>query len=139
MQHKYALEAVDRCLRDIRSSTNPFGGITIVFGDFQQKLPVVPHGRQEEIILATIQRSYLWRAIHVLHFSKNMRIVRDEHAHVFAPWLLAICRGQQQRISDSVNGSLCLTLPREIICHLEEDLIDSVYHDFSPEISCPPP
>lgn len=41
-QHRWAPEAVDRALRDLRNSDRPFGGITVVFGgDFQQILPVV--------------------------------------------------------------------------------------------------
>ena len=59
MQHKYDIDAVDQCLRDLLKVSNhlhlialeltqnnhSFGGITIVFGgDFHQTLPVVPKG-----------------------------------------------------------------------------------------------
>jgi hypothetical protein len=41
MAHKWALDAVDRTLRDIRECDSPFGGVTMLFaGDMQQLLPV---------------------------------------------------------------------------------------------------
>ena len=55
-QHRYAVEAVDRTLRDIHSDNWPFGGITVILGgDFLQTLPVVPKGSCEDIVDATIQ------------------------------------------------------------------------------------
>lgn len=41
MAHKWALDSVDRCLRDIHDVDKPFGGRTMLFaGDMQQLLPV---------------------------------------------------------------------------------------------------
>jgi hypothetical protein len=41
MAHRWAIDAVDRMLQDIRENTTPFGGATMVFcGDMQQLLPV---------------------------------------------------------------------------------------------------
>ena len=55
-------------LQDVRSSTQPFGGITVVFGgDFQQTLPVVINGRREDVVHATLQSSHLWNNIRILH------------------------------------------------------------------------
>ena len=60
-------------LQDVRLSPKPFGRITVVFGgDFQQTLPVVAKGSQEEIINATLQRSLLWKDIQVHHLQTNM-------------------------------------------------------------------
>lgn len=57
-QHRYAVEAVDRTLRDIHSDDWPFGGKTVILGgDFLQTLPVIPKGSREDIVDATIQRS----------------------------------------------------------------------------------
>ena len=59
-QHRYAIETLDRTLRDLRDNNEPFGGITILMGgDFQQTLPVIPKGSREEILDATITRSHL--------------------------------------------------------------------------------
>jgi hypothetical protein len=65
MQNRFAFEALDRTCQDIRNNEHSFGGITVVFGgDFQQILPVVVKGSQEDIISASLQRSYLWPHIH---------------------------------------------------------------------------
>ncbi|KAF8258916.1 PIF1-like helicase-domain-containing protein, partial [Lactarius quietus] len=69
-------EALDRTCQDIRDSDHPFGGITVVFGgDFQQTLPVVKKGSQDDIIQSTIQQSYLWNSITILHLRRNMRLL----------------------------------------------------------------
>jgi hypothetical protein len=66
-QHRNAPEAVDRTFRDLRNNDKPFGGITVVFGgDYQQTLPVIPRGSREEIVGATMQRSYLWKDMQTL-------------------------------------------------------------------------
>ena len=73
--YRHVVETVDRLLHDIRSSDHPFGGITVVLGgDFQQTLPVMVKGMREDTILATIQRSRMWRNISVLHLTENMRL-----------------------------------------------------------------
>ncbi|KNZ82356.1 hypothetical protein J132_00171 [Termitomyces sp. J132] len=42
MQHKNAIDSVDRGFRDILEKDVPFGGVTVVFGgDFRQTLPVI--------------------------------------------------------------------------------------------------
>jgi hypothetical protein len=68
MAHRNCFEALDKSLRDILRSTNeesdhkPFGGMTLVLGgDFRQILLVVPKGRREHIVNASIKRSYLWK------------------------------------------------------------------------------
>ncbi len=53
--YSHVVKTVDRSLYDIRSSEHPFGGITVVLGgDFQQILPVIVKGTQEDTVLATI-------------------------------------------------------------------------------------
>ncbi|KAF6136817.1 hypothetical protein GIB67_030102 [Kingdonia uniflora] len=61
MQHKYCVEVVDRSLQDVLENGRPFGGITVVLGgDFRQILPVVPKGVREDIVSASLRRSYIW-------------------------------------------------------------------------------
>ena len=51
MQHKYAVEAVNRTIQDLLGNNSPFGGITLLFsGDFRQTLPVIPHGLRQQIV-----------------------------------------------------------------------------------------
>jgi hypothetical protein len=104
---RHAIEAVDRCLRDIRSENKPFGGITVVFGgDYQQTLPIVPHGSPEDIINATLQRSYLWSSIFVLRLRVNMRVqasVSNENT-AFANWLTDIGHGHPPSHCEDVSS-----------------------------------
>ena len=47
-QHCYAIETLDRTLRDLRDNYKPFGGVTLLMGgDFKQTLPVIPKGSRE--------------------------------------------------------------------------------------------
>ena len=59
MAKRFAIEMVDRNLRDIMDSTENFGGKVIVFGgDFRQVLPVVPHGTRTKTVNASFAKSY---------------------------------------------------------------------------------
>jgi hypothetical protein len=66
MAHRNCFEALDKSLCDIlwcineNSDRIPFGGMTILLGgDFRQILLVVPKGRREHIVSASIKCSYL--------------------------------------------------------------------------------
>ena len=66
MDHRNTFDAMDRTLRDIlrfndlNSSDKIFGGkITLLRCDFRQALPVVPRGRKEDIVTASVNRSYV--------------------------------------------------------------------------------
>ena len=134
MQHRNAPEALDRTLHDIHDDDRPFGGITVVFGgDFQQILPVVPKGSREDIVSATIQRSYLWNDIESLHLMRNMRLeeTQDEEEVAFANWLLDVGHGHET----SPDGTL--TLPVEMVCADANMLIDAVYPDIQGRIPAP--
>jgi hypothetical protein len=48
---KYALEAIDRLLKDLCNNNKIFGDkIIILSGDFRQTLPVILHGNRTQII-----------------------------------------------------------------------------------------
>jgi hypothetical protein len=89
MQNKYCFEAVDRALKDIRSSDKMFGGAPVVLGgDFAQIPPVVRNGDRPQIVDASIRNSYLWSKCQVLRLSKNMR-VQGSHLNdkLYKTWL----------------------------------------------------
>jgi hypothetical protein len=97
----YAIKAVDCTLQDIRSNHWPFGGITIVFGgDFQQTLPIIPKGTKEDILLATIQQSYLWQHVSLLQLRVNMCVDNNPSSLQFVHWLLNIGHGNSNPASD---------------------------------------
>jgi hypothetical protein len=73
MQHRYAIEALSRTLKDVMGNDRSFGGITMLFGgEFCQTTPVVPKGSREKIVNASLKRSSLWNNIHVYHLKQNM-------------------------------------------------------------------
>ena len=75
MQHRYAIEAVDRTLRELLNTNRPFGGITVLFGgDFQQILPVVPRGSREQIVNASLRNSVLWGQMNIHNHTQNMQL-----------------------------------------------------------------
>jgi hypothetical protein len=130
-QHRLAIEAVDRTLRDLRGCDRPFGGITVVLGgDFLQTLPVVPGGSREETVDATVQRSTLWNDIEVLHLQGNMRLDRaDADAEHFAQWLLDVGHGR------NMIDDLHVRLPASWRVPDGEALLHSIY----PGINSDPP
>jgi hypothetical protein len=66
MMHRRTFKIVDRTWRDLMQLDDAqviekiFGGkIVVLGGDFRQILPVVPKGRRENIINASLPRSHL--------------------------------------------------------------------------------
>ncbi|XP_031120252.1 ATP-dependent DNA helicase PIF7-like [Ipomoea triloba] len=103
MMHKHCFEALDRTLRDLLRFTDSnagnrtFGGKTVVLGgDFRQILPVIPKGTRQDIVLASINSSYLWDSCQVLRLTKNLKLSNKESTvdlktvQEFASWLAAI-------------------------------------------------
>jgi hypothetical protein len=97
--HRHLLEGLDRTLRDICGSRDPFGGKSIVLaGDFRQVLPVVKHGNAAAVMKASMRKSTLWPHFQVLSLTENMRVLGrfagDPRAVRWAEWLLQIGNGQ---------------------------------------------
>ncbi len=91
MLTKHGLGCIDRLLRDIMQSDQPFGGKTFVIGgDFRQTLPVVPRGTQTDVIQSCIKSSGLWRYFKCLSLATNMR---SENARSHNEWLLKVGSG----------------------------------------------
>ncbi|CAN1140317.1 ATP-dependent DNA helicase PIF1 [Linum perenne] len=80
MAHKNCIKSLDRTLRDVmimKDKSNaevPFGGITVVFGDFRQTLPFIPKATRTQIVNSSIKRSYLWQYMTVMRLTENMRL-----------------------------------------------------------------
>ncbi|XP_024009407.1 uncharacterized protein LOC112084492 [Eutrema salsugineum] len=80
MMSRYCFESLDRTMRDIikRHKEKPFGGKVVVFGgDFRQILPVISGEGMEDIVMASINSSYLWDDCKVLMLTKNMRLLAN--------------------------------------------------------------
>ncbi|XP_019418537.1 PREDICTED: uncharacterized protein LOC109329317 [Lupinus angustifolius] len=101
MVNRYALEAVDRTLRDIIGCDAPFGGkVVILGGDFRQVLPVIPKGNNAEMIAACIVNSPLWAYTNVLHLRQNMHSLQDQS---FVEYLMRIGDGVEPTIRDDLE------------------------------------
>ena len=118
MAHRFAIEALDRTLRDIRGNNSPMGGVVFLMaGDFRQTLPVVPKGTKADEIKACLKSSYLWSRVRKLKLETNMRVLlsSDVSAGEFAKKQLDIGNGHvQEDISDGLItlncGSNCTSL-----------------------------
>lgn len=88
---KNALEIVDKTLRDVCNSDEPFGRkLVLLGGDFRQILPVMKYSFRNTIINNTIKNSDLWPLFTILKLQKNMRCNEEE----FAKFLLDIGEGK---------------------------------------------
>jgi len=123
MQHKYAIEALDRTLRDVLGVQKPFGGITVLFGgDFRQTLPVVQRGSRHQVLEASLKNSKLWNDIEVHFLQENMRLDRTPESDEFAKYLLDVGAGRNS------NPDGTVTLPAHMHCGDSVDsLIDAIY------------
>jgi ATP-dependent DNA helicase PIF1 len=144
MINRWAFEAFDRTLRDVMSAVDtdfgdvPFGGKTIVFGgDFRQILPVIPKGNRADIVHATINSSYLWRACKVFTLTKNMRLqfsddsVENKNLREFAKWILDIGDGKIGRVED---GELIVDIPPDIVIHSLDDPVGDIVRATYPNL-----
>ena len=123
MQHKFAVEALDRTLRDVLDIDKPFGGITVLFGgDFRQTLPVVPRGSRHQILNASLRNSRLWRHVKMFFLKKNMRLDQTPESELFAQYLLKVGAGKNS------NPDGTVTLYPEMRCgDTVDSLIDAIY------------
>jgi hypothetical protein len=76
MATHYALDAVDRLLKDLLGNDSPFGGKVILLGgDFRQCLPVVKHGNRVVTVQSSIKYSRLCPSFEQIELERNMRTV----------------------------------------------------------------
>lgn len=76
MCHRWAIDAVDRLLQDIRQCRAPFGGCTMVFcGDMQQLLPV--HRFAKDSAAYCVKTCTWYSTVQPLHLTHNVRAITD--------------------------------------------------------------
>ena len=128
MQHKFAIDSVDRSLRDLLKKDSPFGGVTVVFGgDFRQTLPVVPKAGREQIIAFSLVRGNLWHHVKVYYLKQNMRLDRTPDSDQHAAWLLNVGAGVNSDNQEVVE------IPEAMCCsdRTLDSLIESTYPGIS--------
>ena len=97
MAHRYALEALNQTLQDLRGNGKNMGGVVLLLaGYFRQTLPVIQKGTMADELKACLKSSYLWRHVKTLKLITNMRVHLRGDASVghFAEQLLAIGNGK---------------------------------------------
>ena len=89
-----AIDAVDRCLRDVRGIDRPFGGLpTLLGGDFRQTPPVLRHVERSGFPAHTLKASRVWKtpgAVRTFALTENKRAEGDAD---FAAFLMQIGEG----------------------------------------------
>jgi len=137
MQHKYDINAVDQCLRNLLEVSNhlhlialeltyyleyPFGGITVVFGgDFHHNLPVVPKGTHQQEVVVSLCRGNLWEHVKFLHLRQNMCLGPSETDNQHAQWLLEIGTGS------TMDNNEMIQVSQSIVCTNLNALINRIY------------
>ena len=80
MSHKAASEALDRTMQDLRHNDRRMCGVTLVWaGDFQQMLPVIPHGTKADKLQACLKDSYIWNNIQQLSLITIVILYSNSH------------------------------------------------------------
>lgn len=128
MTHKVHIEAVNRTLKDIRSSPGLMGGLTFVFsGDFRQTLPVIAKGTRADTVKACLKSTPIWQHVEKLKLSTNMRVhLRgDQDAENLANLLLQIGDGSAAQSDGFVKIDNALG----VVLHCLADMISKVYPD----------
>uniref|UniRef100_A0A6V7JG82 ATP-dependent DNA helicase n=1 Tax=Bracon brevicornis TaxID=1563983 RepID=A0A6V7JG82_9HYME len=120
MAPRYALEVMDRTLRDIMNNNMPFGGkIVILGGDFRQFLRVNVGGTRSGTVNLSIKFSSSWNNFKIIYLTENMRTLPEENE--FSEFLLDVGNGTLN--DDEVN----INLPETYITYGDLDIAQDMY------------
>src|SRR5208282_5791702 len=121
MATHYALEAVDRLLKDLMDNQSPFGGKVILLGgDFRQCLPVVKHANRTVIVESSIKFSRLWSCFKRLKLNRNMRTSGLNKE--FNEWLIKLGDGKLPH-HKKIEGAI--EIPSDFI--IKNSIVDFVF------------
>lgn len=146
MNRRHVFEAVDRSIcdlmrhKDVNNLDKPFGGKTVLLGgDFRQILPVLPKKGREDIVMASVNKSYLWKDCEVFRLDKNMRIESNVPPITlsgqkipYADWVISVGDGQVPTVATIEGNEPCwIEIPPELLLDPEDDgkkvIINAVY------------
>lgn len=115
---RYALDIIDRTLRDFSNCDIPFGGkIMILGGDFRQLLPVKINATRFETVNLSIKFSILWGCFRKFSLTQNMRALPQEQE--FSKFLLKVGNG----ILNDTDSNL--EVPQR--CITNTDIVEHIY------------
>ncbi|KAG7594947.1 P-loop containing nucleoside triphosphate hydrolase [Arabidopsis thaliana x Arabidopsis arenosa] len=133
MMSKFCFEALDKSFCDIikHAENKVFGGKVVVFGgDFRQVLPVITNAGRAEIVMSSLNSSYLWDHCKVLKLTKNMRLLNNslsaqeaKEIQEFSDWLLAVGDG---RINEPNDGEVVIDIPEDLLITEADNPIEAI-------------
>lgn len=133
LMSKHCFESLDRSMTDIVGNKDylPFAGKFVVLGgDFRQVLPVIHGAGRAEIVLASLNSSYLWKHVKVLTLTKNMRLMSTDLSpeevkdlQEFSQWILDVGNGNSGEGND---GEALIDIPEEYLILDVDDPIESI-------------
>ncbi|RDX80526.1 hypothetical protein CR513_38920, partial [Mucuna pruriens] len=133
MMNRFWFESFDHTLRDLMRFQcvdifdKPFGG---------KILPAIRNGSGEDVVIATINSSNIWRSCKVLRLTHNMRLSTaktnecENEIKEFANWILKIGDGDMDS-NENGEGNIDI-LDDLLITHSDKpllSLVDFVYPD----------
>ena len=122
MAPRYALELIDRTLRDFMNNDLPFGGkIMLLGGDFRQLLPVKVNATRSELVNSSIKFSVLWKHFSIFSLDENMRTLTGEAE--FAKYLLGVGNGS---LNDNDNNLLA---PEQCVVPRTDDIVEIIFKE----------
>ncbi|PAV76155.1 hypothetical protein WR25_25064 [Diploscapter pachys] len=78
MVPKFALEIIDRKLKELMDNDLIFGGkVFIIGGDFRQILPVKKKAGRNELVNLSVVQSKLWKNFRVFRLKENRRVIQN--------------------------------------------------------------
>ncbi|KAH8947643.1 hypothetical protein BDL97_11G053400 [Sphagnum fallax] len=150
--HRFTVEVLDRTLQDVMKSDQPFEGIVVVLGgDFRQTLPVIPKGKREDIVGATLPRSHLWLHVTFTNLIDNMQLrnmnaddTERQSAIEFVEWVLALGNGTLPNFTpadyDNSIGDDWIKLPTDLLLPSNENTLEKlITFVYGNTLSAPPP
>ena len=132
MLHKHVFEAIDRSLKDLIGSQEPFGGITVVFsGDWRQCLPIVRRGGRADVVNACLKSSRLWNKTRIFCLSKNMRVELTGESQMFSDLLMKV--GDGSLPENRIIGESMIELPSHLFTQtsMANGLVNEVFLEFN--------
>ncbi|PIA29552.1 hypothetical protein AQUCO_05900055v1 [Aquilegia coerulea] len=127
MNHRNIFEAVDKTFQDLMHDADGhiFGGKTILLGgDFRQTLPVVSKGSREDVVAASISRSYLWSKCQIFILKANMRL-RNNNLKGRIP----------TRSVNEYDDSSWIKIPEDLLIENNGDPIQQIVETIYPDVS----
>jgi len=133
MMSRFCFEALDKSFSDIIKNTDNtvFGGKVVVFGgDFRQVFPVINGAGRAEIVMSSLNASYLWDNCKVLKLTKNTRLLANNLSETeakeiqeFSDWLLVVGDG---RINEPNDGVAIIDIPEDLLITNADKPIESI-------------